>query len=156
MCVLVFGVLIFSGCVDSPSTEEDKIGWNQAKYDEYSLFYDKSINKTCIDRNKLCVPQQETQSLVYEIEDRQDYIQPDRNEFDKIWYQVFSNYRRGFEIYVKAQDTGCIKIPLYGASAEVIRRNRKACNKYDELFGQAMNYFNKSKESRQIIEELRT
>jgi len=38
LCLIV--LLFISGCTDKPQTQAEKAGWNQAKYDEYSAYYD--------------------------------------------------------------------------------------------------------------------
>lgn len=36
-------LFVVSGCVQTPA---EKVGWNQAEYEEYSAFYESLVNKS--------------------------------------------------------------------------------------------------------------
>ena len=65
-------LLVISGCVE---TQREKVGWNQAEYEEYSAFYEHLVNNSPWAGKSL--------------EEVMIDIPKDKNEFEKTWYLTF-------------------------------------------------------------------
>ncbi len=149
LCLIA--LFVVSGCVDKPQTQEDKVGWNQTRYEEYSTFY-QLINASGGDPT----------NVAFKIEDKLSEIPKDKNEFEKTWYLAFLNYKHGIEAgnALKNSLENCHK-DYWGRSAndayayrpgEIECGNRNQA-KRDAQYPAIKDYFNKAKEYRQKIEE---
>ncbi len=87
LCLIV--LLVISGCVE---TQAEKMGWNQAKYEEYSAYYDilrpppgEAVNKSVYDM----ISKGKT------IDEWLISIPKDKNELENTWYLVFYYIKKG-------------------------------------------------------------
>lgn len=142
LCLIA--LLIISGCVDKPQTQAEKVGWNQTKHEEYSEFYDRLLDDNLFRSNEYRMQD------IFEIDFKLQEMQQD-TEFEKMWYLVFYNYRNGLATQMDAQE--------YYTAAWNYKESWGDREKYGErarvLGEQAKKYFNKSKEYRQKIEEMK-
>ena len=96
---ILIALFIISGCVDIPQTQAEKVGWDTAKYEDYSVIYDlkqdyklpiltmgwyHSKNITAHHQMKAA----DLQLLLIEIPQN-------GSQFDKTWYVAFSYYSHG-------------------------------------------------------------
>ncbi len=125
-------LFVISGCIDKTQTQAEKVGWDQAKYEEYSDFY-KNLSKN--------------EPTMFEIDVRMQEMQGG-TDFDKTWYLVFYNYYKGIETELIAMQ--------YHKASFVGAKERGYLNidpRENEYWNQSKAYFDKSKEYRLIIEE---
>lgn len=127
-------LLIISGCIDKLQTQLGGTGWDQSKYEEYSEFYDttRSIKSA--------------EPAMFKLDMKLQEMSQD-TEFDKTWYLVFYNYYKGLEASVQAteyRNNYMKRRDLSDVPPDTIRRTEN----------QAKQYFVKSFEYRQTIEEM--
>lgn len=141
LCMVALFIIL--GCVDKPQTQAEKVGWEQTKYENYSVFY------TDFERGVVQSP--------YSVEDMMIGLHPDKNEFESLWYQVFINMKRGLEARMKIRNSDCSPAELGGTTEDVFSRRTQYChNLYQVNMRSSEAYFNASAEYRQKIEEMRT
>lgn len=154
LCLIA--LIVISGCVDKIQTQiqAGKAGWNQAKYEEYSKYYDEVI---CIHTgyNSQCrpLPYSNAQSLAFETKDMLFDMRSDESEFERTWYMAFSNLQNGLELKARAEDFGCYGGKVMDPNPD--KANIDSCSKRNKLLLESKTYFNKSLEYRQKIEEMK-
>ena len=107
-------------------------GWDQAKYEEYSTFYD---NTTFGYYSRTISAEQTMFKIDMKLQEM-----PQNTEFEKTWYLVFYNYYKGIDTKTKA--------PVY-QSYEFLKPEDR------EYRRQSAIYFEKSREYLQKIEEMK-
>lgn len=95
--------IVITGCIETPQTQAEKVGWDEAKYKEYSEFYIHLVTNTSDTPDWWGQGKKRYMGMIFEIEDKLMEIPKDKNEFERAWYLVFLNYKRGLE-YLSEQD----------------------------------------------------
>lgn len=132
ICLLF--LLIISGCIDKLQTQLGGTGWDQSKYEEYSEFYNTTTSI------------ESAEPAMFKLDMKLQEM-PQDTEFDKTWYLVFYNYYKGLEAWVQAteyRNNYLKRTDLSDVPPDILRRTQN----------QAKQYFAKSSEYRQMIEEM--
>jgi len=145
LCIIT--LLVISGCVDKIQTQikAETMGWDQAKYEDYSKYYDK-----------VRPPYTNAQTLVFDIKDKLLDMHSDGSEFERTWYLAFSNLQNGLELRARADDFVC----LPGDKGSISENNLdvaaiNACSKRKTLLQESGVYFQKAFEYRKKVEEMK-
>lgn len=144
-------LIVISGCVE---TQAEKVGWNQAKYEEYSAYYDV-----------LRLPPESTVNLSERIAISKNMtidewlisIPKDKNEFEMTWYLVFYNIEKAMNTPSdNVKRCSSIENPM-DRSAGTTRMIRLECqNRETEVYKSKVNAsYLKATEYRQKIEDIR-
>ncbi len=142
-------LLVVSGCVDKPQTQEDNVGWNQTKYEEYSAFY----NQLLFDYNNKSVSDEK---LMFRLDMKLQEVQRD-TEFENTWYLIFHNYYKGINTFSTAKAYQVIAVEKARIERELGNTMAfpRSSAEEKEYWNQSKTYFNKSLEYRQRIEEMK-
>lgn len=163
MCLIA--LLIISGCIEKPQTQAEKVGWDEAKYEEYSAYYDSMVAlhefSHIRDSSRL---NSKNYSEIYDYMSRQNAIHrnysinakgktldewlidipKDKNEFEKAWYLVFYYIQKGQ--LEKEKLKRCVLLD------ECLRSEIDANERIKKT---ADGYYQKAAEYRQMIEEMK-
>lgn len=147
LCLIA--LLIISGCLYKSQTQIEEenllkeVGWNQSNYEKYSKFYVYLVNNGCL--NKVCIKSYNTN---FELDEILDEIPQWKNEFEKTWYLVFSNYQKAIkensattrDMYYEKSYENCIKIVGWNPSAAKAESIKYKRNKSILNVGQEQTY----------------
>lgn len=147
LCLIV--LLIISGCLYKSQTQIEEenllkeVGWNHSNYEKYSKFYVYLVNNGCL--NKVCI---KSYNPNFELDEILDEIPQCKNEFEKTWYLVFSNYQKGNkeksattkDMYYEKSYENCIKIAGWNPSAAKTEAIKYKRNKSILNVGQEQTY----------------
>ncbi|MCX9011089.1 MAG: hypothetical protein OIN66_08200 [Candidatus Methanoperedens sp.] len=146
LCLIV--LLVVSGCVDKQQPQAEKVGWNQTRYEEYSAIYN-SEGYTALYNNTDYIITPPTisfynQSKAMDIRALLIEMPHDDSDFEKMWYSAFS-------YYLLSLDANVLSI------TNLVRRDmpyqETAQSRYWKQ--KSSDYYNKSLEYRQKIEEMK-
>ncbi len=144
--LILIALFVVSGCVE---TQAEKVGWNQAKYEEYSAYYDilrppigKTVNKSDYD----------TISKGMTIDEWMISIPKDKNEFENTWYLVFYHIKKAQDMRPVVKD--CSKAVYTDRTPNLWEMS---CQQdYQALYKkQVDDIYSKAAEYRQKIEDMK-
>lgn len=100
LCIIT--LLVISGCVDKIQTQikAETMGWDQAKYEEYSVYYDALLfNYDAVKLNQSAIKNIQTKGYLTitkgkTVEEWLIDIPKDKSEFEKTWYMVFFYFQK--------------------------------------------------------------
>ncbi len=146
LCLI--SLLFISGCIDKPQTQAEKVGWDEAKYEEYSAYYEAllfSHDQSKVNRSAIhnIITNYSTITKGKPIEEWLIDIPKDKNEFEKAWYMVFYYFQKG-QLESKKVSVCDLKISI----GECFSSNRDAKKAAD-------GYYQKATEYRQKIEDMK-
>ncbi|MCZ7384813.1 MAG: hypothetical protein O8C63_08720 [Candidatus Methanoperedens sp.] len=144
LCIIA--LFVVSGCVDKIQTQiqAEKTGWDQAKYEEYSKYFDHVMDNQRVPSL--------AQSLEFEVKDKLYGMRSDGSEFERTWFLAFSNLQSGLELKARAYSFTCYPMKV-GEKPD--GANIASCYNGNKALLESKPYFNKSLEYRQKIEEMK-
>jgi hypothetical protein len=149
----LIALIVITGCIELSQTQAEKMGWNQAKYEEYSAYYDilrPPPGKTVTQSEYNAISKNMT------IDEWLISIPKDKNELENTWYLVFYHIKKAQDTpYDRTCNTETRNLDMNPAVREA--QNRAECEYItrDRYMVKLNESYSKAIEYRQKIEDMK-